>query len=416
MTNERMERRIYRKSPGRQYSDDYESHGSRGTGRSTAGQRQAGETRWPSVNGSRTATSGSLLTQRPDPRLTRQLLRKHILASKAREGAALYDEEQMSALLPEEELPSVTHSHTLYSHRHSVRSRRARPYEEELPSEEWEQEPLAAYEGGVGNESDYPEELEPQAAYESAEEEDWLRQRPLPRRVSRRLVQPEELPPEYEEELYEEEPQRRRKRILTRRRVLLGLGVAATGGAAIAATQLAPKIPQAIGNTASNIEHQINDAFNRGFQAGADAVRKDFINALEDMEGVSLDAAMGAARLLRSAYDVFVNPLLTLAANVAGDFLSVTLRAYVQARHWLANIGQDNSTLASLQTVLETWTKQVTQMPKQLQAITDADLDGAQAYLRGVQRKIQAEKAKLNSSTPQATASPSPAPSSKKKS
>ena len=35
-------------------------------------------------------------------------------------------------------------------------------------------------------------------------------------------------------------------------------------------------------------------------------------------------------------------------------------------------------------------------MPKKVQAITDSDLDGAQSYLRALQRKIQEEQAQLD--------------------
>jgi len=42
----------------------------------------------------------------------------------------------------------------------------------------------------------------------------------------------------------------------------------------------------------------------------------------------SLEAGIEAAKLTRVAYDVFVNPLVTLAADVAGEFLNVTLQAF----------------------------------------------------------------------------------------
>ena len=114
------------------------------------------------------------------------------------------------------------------------------------------------------------------------------------------------------------------------------------------------------------------------------------------VEGVSLDAAIGAARLTRVAYDVFVSPLVTLAATVADNFLSVTLAALINARNWLKQISADNATLAALQSVLQSWEKQANTMPKKLQTITETDLDGAQAYLAALKRKIQEEQAKLN--------------------
>jgi hypothetical protein len=214
---------------------------------------------------------------------------------------------------------------------------------------------------------------------------------------------------EYDDEEYSDEeeyaPVRRknRKQGISRRKLLLGLGAVAVGG--VAAYEIAPKIPQALNNVGTNLEHQIQDAYNKGLAQGAEAVRKEFITSLQNLEGVSLQAAMAAAKLMRQAYDAFVSPLVTLAATVTGDFLGVTLQAVSIARGFLAKFNQDNDTLAALQTLIQTWVKQVHQVPKEIQTITDADLDGAQAYLRALQRKIQEEQAKLNNPS-----TPTPAP------
>ncbi|GAC1383883.1 MAG: hypothetical protein NVS4B7_06160 [Ktedonobacteraceae bacterium] len=218
-------------------------------------------------------------------------------------------------------------------------------------------------------------------------------------------------PVEYDEDEYVDEqdlpPVRRRpkKRNVTRRNLLVGLGIAAGG---VAAYELAPRIPQALHDVGTNIEHQVQDAYNKGLAAGAYEVRKDFVTTLENLEGYSLNAAMATAVLTRRAYDAFVSPLVTLAATVTGDFLDITLRALENARGFLAKFNQDNDTLAALQTVLETWINQVHEVPKEIQSITASDLDGAQSYLRGLQRKLDEEKAKLNG---QAT----PTPTSTKK-
>ena len=178
----------------------------------------------------------------------------------------------------------------------------------------------------------------------------------------------------------------------------------------VAAYELGPKIPGAINNVGTNIEHEIQDAYNRGLAAGAEAVRKEFITALDSLEGVSLQAAMAAAKLTRVAYDAFVSPLVTLAATVTGDFLNVTLQALGIARGFLAKFNQDNETLAALQTVLQNWVKQVNTMPKKLQTITETDLDGAQAYLAALHRKIQEEQAKLNGQSTPTTPTPKSTP------
>jgi hypothetical protein len=50
------------------------------------------------------------------------------------------------------------------------------------------------------------------------------------------------------------------------------------------------------------------------------------------------------------------------------------------------------------------------QLPKQLDAITQTDLDGAQAYLRALKQKIEDEKKALHHPTPTAQPAPSPTP------
>jgi hypothetical protein len=209
---------------------------------------------------------------------------------------------------------------------------------------------------------------------------------------------------EDENELLEAELEEKRRKA-NRRKFLLG--TAAVGGAAVAAYELLPRLPQAIGNGAANLEHQLQQAFENGVTSGANTVRKEFVNGLDTLEGFSLEGAMEAAKLTRVAYDVFVSPLVTLAATVADDFLTVTLDALITGRHWLAQINEDSPTLAALQTVLQSWVDQAHEMPRKVQSLTDSDLDGALSYLRALQRKIQQEQAQLNN---QATpTSPTPA-------
>jgi len=235
---------------------------------------------------------------------------------------------------------------------------------------------------------------------------------PLSRRAPNEYQDADEQ--EYEEDPYDDEQERpvvkrkSKKKSVTRRKLLLGLGVAAVGG--VAAYELGPRIPQAMQDVGNNLEHQIQDAYNRGLTAGANAVRKEFITALGNLEGYSLGAAINVAKLTRLAYDTFVSPLITLAATVTGDFLNITLQAFKSARGFLAKFNQDNDNLSALQNVLETWVKQVHNVPQEWQTITDTDLDGAQGYLRALQRKIQEEQAKLNNNEPPSTPTPAKTP------
>jgi hypothetical protein len=431
MAKDNLERRAYRRSPGRQYEPEYdplrEQNSKRTSGRldaSTTGGRWAGRGESLSQDGQNARRSGTLLAQRPDPRRTRQLMRQSILASKTHISSPgeeqqydddVRDERSGRNMRPrngaveneQRDFDGYADSTVFEPQRFGSRSNQLtrQPQQYIAPEEEeW-------------NDAEDNDFVDPDLGYDEPDPLDQRILRPPVRRaqnnfpVTPRRNEPVAYDEEYDEGYEEEEeegeerrPERRRrkKKGVTRRKLLVGLGVAAVGG--VAAYELVPRLPQALNDVGTNIEHQLQDAYNKGIAAGGEAVRKELVNSLDTLEGVSLEGAIGAAKLTRVAYDVFVSPIVTLAATVAGDFLSVTLRALITGRSWLAAIKQDSDTLAALQTVLETWVKQVNAMPKQLQSITDADLDGAQSYLRALQRKIQAEQAQINAA--QSTATP----------
>lgn len=419
MTVDRSERRAYRRSPGRQYS--YENDPLRGQNRN--GQSQGGRSR-PSVPGERqgqgtyedafgrgASRSGShelQLSPRPNPRRTRQLLRQNILAGKSK--TALYGEHeaelhgQQSSM--DENLYERQEATPVYANRYPRRNR---------PLAVGAAVPRRSLDVETGQEDAEWEELaivDPDMSEDPLEQR--LRYSELPtNRPADRAVRYSEPPREYEEDEYAQQDDglavRRsaRRSNVSRRKLLKGIGIVAVGGAvaAVAAYEL-PTIPKAINTATTGIEHQLGDSFNKGFSAGAESVRREFVTALDSLEGVSLDAATSAAMLTRTAYDVFVSPVLKILATVADDFLLITLRALITGRHWLSNIGQDNGTLGALQQVLETWDQRAKQLPKQLQATADTELDGAQTYLRLLKRKLDAERAKLNGESTTPTTKP----------
>lgn len=443
MTKERFERRAYRRSPGRQY--DYDPLHSQNRDASTQIGQEDGSPeadRWSS-NGETGSHSSGQLAPRPNPRRTRQLLRQSIIASKyhsttlpEEDAEQDYDQVDSDQYTDEDEQRAYhaseeTDDGMLYSNRYRARSGApaARPYRPIQPSESQQYIETSDDEEQVGDEWNEFDFVDPDIGYED----------PLDRRLvhaqapvikslvprspasTRRLPERRREDPaeydEYEDDEYRDErderPTRRarrksKKRGLTRRKMLVGLGVAAVGG--VAAYELGPKIPQALHDAGTNIEHQIEDAYNKGLAAGAEAVRKEFVTTLSNLEGVSLAGAINAAKVTRFAYDAFVAPLITLAATVTGDFLNVTLRALIQGRGWLARINQDSDTLAALQKVLETWVKQVNNVPKEWQTIADTDLDAAQSYLRSLQRKIHDEQAKLNTEATATARTPTAVP------
>lgn len=413
MPKDRLERRTYRKSPGRQYGYDYDPL------QSSNGSGQSGRDGQWATQGRTTKRSNTQLVQRPDPRRTRQLLRQNIIASKARsdseEEPSVEQQEverQPQHFLEQEEqnyqqtpLTSRTRSGRA-PQAHVPSTRELMPADED--EGEWQDyeeiDPDIGYEDPL--EARFaPSQLSPYRSTDLSPAARTLRDIPGVPERSRRRSELEEYDDEYDD--YEDErlPTRRpaRKRNVSRRGLLVGLGVAAIGGTSIAAYELGPKL---VGNVGTNIEHQLQDAFNKGLAQGADAVRKDFITSLENLEGFTLGGAQTAARLTRVAYDVFVSPIVKFGSVVAADFLGAMLRAFKSGRHILAVVNQDNDTLAAIQSVLESWVAQISNLPKQLDTITQTDLDGAQAYLRALQRKLDEEKAKLNNSGKQSTPGP----------
>jgi hypothetical protein len=413
MVKDSTEKRLYRKSPGRQYGYDYDplhnqslTTNGQQSPTSTSFQSDSLYTRGGSGASTDRHTSG-LLGPRPDPRRTRQLIRKNIIASKSK--SAIMDD--TGDLDPDLRDRYGSSSEGQSSYEDQVEApisppRRSRSTQLAPEPPEYYTEFDETYE-----EAPYADEeleyIDPDLGYDYFEEdEDPLAYR-LPYHEAprgRRRSEPLEYDEEEPEEAVKPRSGKTKKKGVSRRKMLL-IGAAAAG-TAVAGYELLPKVPHALEQAGTNVEHQLQQAFTNGVNAGEEAVRKEFINALDNMEGVSLEAAIGAARLTRVAYDVFVSPLVTLAATVADDFLSVTLAALTKARSWLQQINADNATLAALQTVLQSWEKQANTMPKKLQTITETDLDGAQAYLRALQRKIQEEQAKLNGQSTPTTSTP----------
>lgn len=195
------------------------------------------------------------------------------------------------------------------------------------------------------------------------------------------------------------------KRHKTSRRGLLvgagmGAGILALGGIVATSELTSKSAPQS-----DHVSHAVQEAFNRGVAQGSDSVRQELVSALDALEGFTLQGAIDAAKLTRVSYDVFISPIVQFGSQLTKDFLSAMLGALKTARGWLAGIYQDNVTLAAIQHVLESWVDQVSKLPKQLDAITQTDLDGAQAYLIALQRKIADEKSKLDNAHATPTAS-----------
>jgi hypothetical protein len=406
MSKDPLERRSYRRSPGRQYGYDYDP---------LRNQR-----------GSAASKPDTILLQRPDPRRTRQFLRQSIIASKRSNS------EDAAPVIHREQDIIIPHTPMSVSPTHPRTTRRIRRTMQDLAYVELnEKKPTRRFRYHPPNNPKVTRRIHPTMQddlYDQQEEQDLIAQSGarIPSRSSRlsaprspvtrnlsyedkemyeewRNLEDEE--PEYDlDRIYEENEElppglhvvERRK--TSRRGLLIGVGIGiGTGvlalGGIVAASELAPKSAPLNGGASDAVQ----EAFNRGVAQGSDSARRELISALGTLEGFTLQGAIDAAKLTRIAYDTFISPIVQFGSQLTTNFLSAMLSALKTARGWLAGIYQDNATLAAVQHVLESWVDQASKLPKQLDAITQTDLDGAQAYLIALQRKITDEESQLNS-------------------
>jgi hypothetical protein len=155
-------------------------------------------------------------------------------------------------------------------------------------------------------------------------------------------------------------------RPLGRRRLLAAAATAtACGAGALAAPRLIPAL-----------ETQLDTL-------GRDAL----LTELGALEGVSLDAALQAAEITRSAVQVLVLPLARFVSAVGTGALDALLHVLDAAHNALALVGVQTSILTAFRTVVVSWRDSLTALPIGLSAYATADIASAEAYLRALKRR-----------------------------
>lgn len=148
------------------------------------------------------------------------------------------------------------------------------------------------------------------------------------------------------------------------------------------------------------------DQFAAGLEAGANQARQELLSELEQLEGVSLDAALQVAQLTKLAVQYIVLPVATAVAAIGAGALDLLIAAVDGVRSGLSYIpgsAQYSQPLDRLHDMLGSWRTGVKLLPIELSAFANADIASAQTYLNSLKAKIAAEKAK-------AAAAPSPTP------
>jgi hypothetical protein len=172
------------------------------------------------------------------------------------------------------------------------------------------------------------------------------------------------------------------------RRALLvtaGLGVCAAGAVA---TPLALKYAGDVASAEAN----------QALQHGIDLGRQELLAELKQLENVAIDDAVAIAELTRLGVKYIVLPVAQLVATIGGDALQVVLNAI-----GFANGIVHNSVLDALYAVIKSWHDNLTQLPITLSSYANADINGAETYLKALQAKINAAGATDNGPTPTPT-------------
>lgn len=166
------------------------------------------------------------------------------------------------------------------------------------------------------------------------------------------------------------------------RRALLG---AAGVGLCAGAVEFGPAILTKVGEYTAA---ELNDAFQRGVEAGKQAI----IHSLEELKDVSLDAAITAAELTKFLADHFIIPLSQLGVEIEGDALQVLVNALATAQSDLARFGISVPWLNNLEQTIAGWEHDLPN-PNDLKRYVDQDILSAEKYLRYLKANVIQEQA-----------------------
>lgn len=169
------------------------------------------------------------------------------------------------------------------------------------------------------------------------------------------------------------------------RRVLLTAGGLALCGGAVALS------PVAINKAGQYTSEKIDQAL----AAGAANARLALLHELENIEGVSISAALEVANLTKLAVKFIVAPAAAVMSVLGASALNVlisSLETVIAGLGYIPGAGGVQQPLQHLHDMLVAWRLNVTSLPKQLSDYLNWDIDSAEKYLIALQNKIQAEQ------------------------
>jgi galactitol-specific phosphotransferase system IIC component len=109
---------------------------------------------------------------------------------------------------------------------------------------------------------------------------------------------------------------------------------------------------------------------------------------LDQLEGVSLDAALKAAQITAAAVHVIVVPVARLVATLGSGGVSLLLAALDAAHNALAFVHVSTTPIDLLRGVIASWQAGLASLPIALDTYASADIASAEAYLTALKRKV----------------------------
>lgn len=112
-----------------------------------------------------------------------------------------------------------------------------------------------------------------------------------------------------------------------------------------------------------------------------------------NLEGIAIDEAIAAAELTRKAVQIFVLPLANFLATLSGDALQVLLATLQGLRNLIGLAHVDIGVLDGMIGVINQWHTNVSLLPISLGVFANADITGAENYLKALKTKINSNTA-----------------------
>jgi hypothetical protein len=117
--------------------------------------------------------------------------------------------------------------------------------------------------------------------------------------------------------------------------------------------------------------------------------RTAMLRELDELEGVSLDAAIQAAELTRLGVRTIVLPLARFVALVGERALDLLLKSVDAARAALSTLRLNTAPLDAFRDVVISWQNGVATLPVGLNGYLTADIESAEMYLRALKRLVE---------------------------